>query len=110
MAWTSLVDTATKATSHGVENANDPNNVYVDRSSVHNVSPSAHNVSPSSIHSSSQQENTGVAQLSPEALETEVTYFTGTKGHNEDLSDDENDKTIMDEVRKNKRLHTCKSV
>ena len=101
MAWTSLVDTATKATSHSVDKVNDPNNVYAERGS-------AHNVSPSSVHSNSQQENTGILQLSPETLETEVTYFTGTKGPIEDLSDDENDKTIMDEVCKNQKLYTYK--
>ena len=85
MAWTSLVDTATKATSQGiVNNSNDRQNAQK-------------NVSPSSI-TNSRPLNSALLQLSPETLETDVTYFTNSNGPNEDLSGDENDRTIMDEV------------
>ena len=96
MAWTSLVDTATKATSHNLDTANGKNNLYVERGSTHNVSPSSTSNIP--------QENTDILQLSPKTLETDVTYFNSSKDAKIDISDDENDRTIMDEVCKNQRL------
>ena len=55
-------------------------------------------MSASNIKINNQETKTAVIRLSPETVETEVTYFTNSNGQNEDLSEDENDKTIMDEV------------
>jgi len=90
MAWTSLVDTATKATSHGgVKTPNEPIGVYTERDPQKKVSPSN--------MTTSRPPNSGLLQLSPGTLETDVTYFTHSNGPNEDLSDDDNDKTIMED-------------
>merc|ERR1712038_2185529 len=70
MAWTSLVDTATKATTKGSgdkhSNANARN---VDGDTKHKKTIS-------NIGINKQQTKAAVLQLSPENMETEVTYFT----------------------------------
>ena len=92
MAWTSLVDTATKATTkRNVDKMPDSNAHYV-------AGDAKPKMSASNIKINNQETKTAVIRLSPETVETEVTYFTNSNGQNEDLSDDENDKTIMDEV------------
>ena len=92
MAWTSLVDTATKATTkRNNAQLTDQNGRYLD-------SDAKHKISPSSVNTNNQETKTAILQLSPENMETEVTYFTTSNGPNEDISEDENDKTIMDEV------------
>ena len=92
MAWTSLVDTATKATTkRNVDKMPDSNTHYV-------AGDAKPKISASNIKINNQETKTAVIRLSPEAVETEVTYFTNSNGQNEDLSEDENDKTIMDEV------------
>lgn len=92
MAWTSLVDTATKATTkRNADKLTDPNSRYME-------SDTKRKISPSSVSPNNQETKTAILQLSPETMETEVTYFTSSNVQNEDLSEDENDKTIMDEV------------
>ena len=92
MAWTSLVDTATKATTkRNVDKMTESNTLYV-------AGDAKPKTSASNIKNSNHETKTAVIRLSPETVETEVTYFTNSNGQNEDLSEDENDKTIMDEV------------
>ena len=89
MAWTSLVDTATKVTSNVGDGMNDHTNMYIDGDSQRKTSQSA-------LINSKKSSPLGI-QNSPNAVETQVTYFTEPSEQN-DLTDDENDKTIMDEV------------
>ena len=92
MAWTSLVDTATKATTkRSGDKHSEENSRYVDGDTKHKKSIS-------NIDINKQHPKAAVLQLSPEIMETEVTYFTSSNRVNDDLSEDENDKTIMDEV------------
>ena len=92
MAWTSLVDTATKATTkRSADKMSDANTFYVGADNKPKTSTS-------SVKINSKETKTATLQLSPERMETDVTYFTNSNGPNDDLSEDENDKTIMDEV------------
>jgi len=90
MAWTSLVDTATKVTSNVGDGINDHTNMYVDGDSQRKLSQST-------LINSKKSSPLGL-QNSPNPVETQVTYFTEPSEQNDDLTDDENDKTIMDEV------------
>ena len=87
IAWTSLVDTATKATSSSSDRSND----LYDEAGAHRK------LNTTSVTNPRQTKST-ILQLSPANLETDVTYFTTADDPNHDISDDENDKTIMEGV------------